>query len=78
MALQVFISHLHSDHIADLASLYIGAMFGRTKAWEVWGPSGPTPELGLAASIKGLRQVRSQTKCLDMDSLGLLGIAAQP
>lgn len=27
--LQVFVSHLHSDHIADLASLYIGAMFGR-------------------------------------------------
>ena len=29
MPLQVFVSHLHSDHIADLASLYIGAMFGR-------------------------------------------------
>ena len=54
---QVFVSHLHSDHIADLASLYIGAMFGRRRAWGVWGPSGSSPELGLAASIQGLRQV---------------------
>lgn len=54
---QVFISHLHSDHIADLASLYIGAMFGRRRAWEVWGPSGPSPDLGISASLQGLRQV---------------------
>ena len=32
---QVFLSHLHSDHHADLASLYVGAMFGRTEPWEV-------------------------------------------
>ncbi|EIE20382.1 Metallo-hydrolase/oxidoreductase [Coccomyxa subellipsoidea C-169] len=53
---KVFLSHLHSDHHADLASLYVGAMFGRTKPWEVWGPSSEKPELGLAASIEGLRQ----------------------
>lgn len=32
---QVFLSHLHSDHHADLASLYVGAMFGRREPWEV-------------------------------------------
>ncbi|KAK9813508.1 hypothetical protein WJX73_003209 [Symbiochloris irregularis] len=53
---KVFLSHLHSDHIADLASLYIGAMFGRTHAWEVWGPSGERPEFGTGAVIKGLSQ----------------------
>ncbi len=55
---QVFLTHLHSDHHADLASLYVGAMFGRKTAWEVWGPSSEKPEYGLAASIEGLRQVR--------------------
>ena len=54
---QVFLTHLHSDHHADLATLYAGAMFGRTEPWEVWGPSSEKPELGLNASIAGLRQV---------------------
>ena len=56
---QVFLTHLHSDHIADLATFYAGAMFGRTEPWEVWGPSSEQPELGLNASIAGLRQVQS-------------------
>lgn len=34
-AAQVFISHLHSDHIADLATLYVTAMFGRVVPLEV-------------------------------------------
>ena len=54
---QVFLSHLHSDHIADLASLYVGAMFGRLVPWEVWGPSSEIPEVGTAAVIDGLRKV---------------------
>lgn len=32
---QVFLTHLHSDHHADLASFYVQAMFGRTTPWEV-------------------------------------------
>lgn len=55
--MQVFLTHLHSDHHADLATLYVGAMFGRKQPWEVWGPSGDKPELGTAAAIEGLRQV---------------------
>lgn len=60
---QVFLSHLHSDHHADLASLYVNAMFGRKVPLEIWGPSSEKPELGLAASIEGLRQVRSLYLC---------------
>lgn len=56
--MQVFLTHLHSDHHADLATLYVGAMFGRKQPWEVWGPSGEAPEFGTAAAIEGLRQVR--------------------
>lgn len=55
--MQVFLTHLHSDHHADLATLYAGAMFGRHEPWEVWGPSGDSPKLGTAAAIAGLRQV---------------------
>lgn len=55
--MQVFLTHLHSDHHADLGTLYAGAMFGRKQPWEVWGPSGDKPELGTAAAISGLRQV---------------------
>lgn len=32
-------------------------MFGRKVPLEIWGPSSEKPELGLAASIQGLRQV---------------------
>ncbi|WIA34413.1 hypothetical protein OEZ86_012748 [Tetradesmus obliquus] len=53
---KVFLTHLHSDHHADLASLYVGAMFGRKQPWEVWGPSGEQPQYGTAAAIEGLRQ----------------------
>ena len=60
---QVFLSHLHSDHHADLASLYVNAMFGRKVPLEIWGPSSEKPELGLAASIEGLRQVGSLCLC---------------
>ena len=48
------------DHHADLASLYVNAMFGRKVPLEIWGPSSEKPELGLAASIEGLRQVCCQ------------------
>jgi ribonuclease BN (tRNA processing enzyme) len=54
---QVFLTHLHSDHIADLATFYVGAMFGRTQPWHVWGPSGENATTGTAHSIEGLRQV---------------------
>ena len=64
--LQVFLSHLHSDHHADLASLYVNAMFGRKVPLEIWGPSSEKPELGLAASIEGLRQVRRPCLCAEL------------
>lgn len=53
---QVFLSHLHSDHIADLVSLYALAS-NRTRPLTVYGPSGSTPELGTSAAIAALRQV---------------------
>ena len=53
--LQIFLTHLHSDHISDLPPLY--AVGFRKKPLEVWGPSGQYPNLGLNATLEGLKAV---------------------
>ena len=53
---KVFASHLHTDHIGDLASVWIGGWLGgRYVPMEVWGPSGARPELGTKAMVDGIR-----------------------
>lgn len=54
--MQVFLSHLHSDHITDLPPLFAIAS-GRTSPLQVWGPSGATAATGTSATIAGLRAV---------------------
>ncbi len=44
---KLFLTHLHTDHIGDIGSLWAGGWTaGRTGPLKVWGPSGLTPELG--------------------------------
>ncbi|MDJ0859809.1 MAG: guanitoxin biosynthesis MBL fold metallo-hydrolase GntH [Dinoroseobacter sp.] len=51
---KVFISHLHTDHWGDLASLWAGGWTaGRPVPLEVWGPSGREPDMGTAYAIDG-------------------------
>jgi len=61
---KVFLSHLHTDHIADLAPLYsLGALYRNdaffalaTKPLRVWGPgAGPNQPTGTWAMMQGLR-----------------------
>jgi ribonuclease Z len=56
---KVFISHLHSDHIADLPSLYsYGWLFRNSIPLQVWGPGpGPNSPFGTGAIGQLLRQV---------------------
>lgn len=55
---KVFLSHLHADHFGALAELWIGgALMGRQKPLRVWGPSGPTEDLGTAAAVNALKLV---------------------
>jgi ribonuclease Z len=55
---KVFIGHLHADHFGSLAELWIGgALMGRQKPLRVWGPSGPSEELGTAAAVEALKNV---------------------
>jgi len=55
---KVFIGHLHADHFGSLAELFIGgALMGRQRPLRVWGPSGPTPELGTAYAIEKMKEM---------------------
>ena len=55
---KVFLSHLHADHFGALAELWIGgALMGRQRPLRVWGPSGPTEDLGTAAAVEALKLV---------------------
>ncbi|MFB3090829.1 MAG: MBL fold metallo-hydrolase [Gammaproteobacteria bacterium] len=54
---KVFISHLHTDHAGDLATLWVaGWIGGRYTPLHVYGPSSSAPELGtkfmLTISVK--------------------------
>jgi ribonuclease Z len=53
MLKKVFLSHLHTDHWGDLATLWAGGWTaGRTGPLKVWGPSGATPEMGTKYAVK--------------------------
>ena len=49
---KVFLTHLHTDHMGDIGSLWAGGWTaGRPNGLRVWGPSGMTPELGTKYSM---------------------------
>lgn len=50
---KVFLTHLHTDHWGDLATLWAGGWTaGRTGALKIWGPSGATPEMGTKYAVE--------------------------
>ena len=54
----IFLSHLHSDHFADLPYFYpFRAFSGGYKPLRVFGPSGRTPELGTRHMIKSMKEM---------------------
>ena len=53
---KIFASHLHTDHVGDVAALWVGGwLSGRYTPLHVWGPSGAKPELGTKAHIDHIR-----------------------
>ncbi|NOR43597.1 MAG: MBL fold metallo-hydrolase [Gammaproteobacteria bacterium] len=53
---KVFASHLHTDHVGDVAALWVGGWLGgRYTPLHVYGPSGSTPELGTKVHIDHIR-----------------------
>ena len=54
----IFITHLHGDHYADLPYMYpFTAWSGRWSPLRVYGPSGATPELGTKHMVKHMREM---------------------
>ena len=54
---KVFLSHLHTDHWGDLDALWAGGWTaGRPTPWEIWGPSGQTPDMGTKHAMEGFLQ----------------------
>ena len=50
---KVFLTHLHTDHWADLPSLWAGGWTaGRSVPLEVWGPSGSREDMGTRYAIE--------------------------
>ncbi len=55
---KIFIGHLHADHFGSLAEMFIGgALMGRQKPLRIWGPNGPTPELGTAYAVQKMQEM---------------------
>ena len=54
----IFLTHLHVDHYADIPYLFCFAPFaGRWTPLRVTGPSGRLPEFGTRAMIEGMKQM---------------------
>lgn len=53
---KLFLSHLHIDHVGDFGPWYVGGWAERQadSGVEVWGPSGPEPDLGTKYCIETL------------------------
>jgi ribonuclease Z len=55
---KIFIGHLHGDHFGAIGEMFIGgALMGRHLPLEIWGPNGPTPELGTAYAIQKMKEM---------------------
>lgn len=53
---KVFASHLHTDHVGDIAALWVGGWLnGRYSPLHVYGPSGSSPELGIKVHVDHIR-----------------------
>lgn len=55
---KIFIGHLHGDHFGSIGEMFVGGMImGRHVPLRIWGPSGPTPELGTKYAIEKMREM---------------------
>jgi len=55
---KVFLGHLHVDHFGDFGSFWLGGTtMNRLTPLRVWGPSGPTPELGTAYAFEKMEEM---------------------
>ncbi len=66
---KVILSHLHTDHMGDLPSLWAGGWTaGRTVPLEIWGPSGATEDMGTKYAMEHF------LKCYNWDNMTRLAV----
>jgi len=66
----LFISHLHMDHIGSLPHVYsFGPSGDRFTPMNIYGPSGNTPELGTKHMVEGMKQFTNWNKVSFMTSI---------
>ena len=53
---KVFVTHLHLDHVGGIFNLWDSMGWGRNTPLHVWGSSGHTPELGVAAFVENIEK----------------------
>ncbi|MEH6581184.1 MAG: MBL fold metallo-hydrolase [Halioglobus sp.] len=53
---KVFITHLHMDHAGGIFSLFDAMGWARNTPLHVWGATGTTPDLGIAAFTQNVRK----------------------
>ena len=68
----IFITHLHVDHYADIPYLYpFRAWSGGFGPLRIHGPSGRTPELGTKGMVAGMKQMLAwHLEAFDMFAIG--------
>ena len=53
---KLFVTHLHLDHVGGIFNLWDSMGWARNTPLHVWGASGPTPELGVAAFVENVQK----------------------
>ena len=72
---KLFIGHLHSDHFGDLDALWIGGVLSnRQRPLRVWGPSGPTPELGTQYALEKLQEAYAWDAASRLGNVNTVGL----
>ncbi len=75
---KVFIGHLHADHFGDLGALWIGGVIGnRINPLRIWGPSGPTPELGTQYAVDHMEKMFTWDSASRLGNVDIRGQVTQ-
>jgi ribonuclease Z len=53
---KLFVTHLHFDHVGGILNLWDSMGWARNTPLNVWGASGSTPELGVAAFVENIKK----------------------
>jgi ribonuclease Z len=75
---KVFITHLHLDHVGGIFPLFDAMGWARNTPLHLWGPSGYTPELGITAFARNIREAAEWHIQSKQDLLPIGGMTIVP